>query len=178
MPVAWHGALGPGYASAMVHEPNSTYLPETTHNAAQEARQAAGDEVKRIADVPSVHGGETWANASGHSGTRAAWFATGAILAGFVLGGVGLTVGPRLVIWIGVAVVVIVAVFGTMTHVWSDYRPRPESNAEQSAAGEGTVSSPESARGSGSRPVSAETSKPLSRPRRALFRKSTSSPRI
>lgn len=91
----------------------------------------ADDEVKRLADVPSVRGGETWGNASGHSGTRAAWFLVGAILAGFVLAGVGITVGPRLLIWMGAADVVLLGAFGMITHAWSDYRPHQHSDDER-----------------------------------------------
>jgi hypothetical protein len=45
------------------------------------------------------------------------------IVLGFILGGIGLTVGPRALIWVGVAVIVIVGAVGMATHVWSDYRP-------------------------------------------------------
>lgn len=128
-----------GYADHMIQMPNSMHLPESTHNTAQEARQAADDEVKRVADVPSVHGGETWGNASGHSGTHAAWFVTGVILAGFVLGGVGLTFGPRVLLWCGVAVVVLAGAYGAVTRAWSDYRvvretdPADEGDGPESA---------------------------------------------
>jgi hypothetical protein len=96
------------------------------HNAAQRQRKVADTEVKRIADTANVGGGETWGNASGHSGTRAAWIAVGVIVAGFILGGVGLTVGPRLLTWIGVGIVVVVGACGMATHVWSDYLPESE----------------------------------------------------
>jgi len=97
---------------------------ETVYNAAQEARGAADDERKLLADTANVRSGETWGNASGHSGTRAAWLASALIIAGFVLGGVGLTFGPHLLIWIGAALVVLVGALGLSTHVWSDYRTR------------------------------------------------------
>lgn len=97
---------------------------ESVYNAAQEARGAADGERKLLADTANVHGGETWGNPSGHSGTRAAWLASALIIAGFVLGGVGLTFGPHVLIWIGAAVAVLVGVLGLSTHVWSDYRSR------------------------------------------------------
>ena len=123
-----------GYAEHMIRKSTPTQVRENAYNAAQEAREAADDEIKKIADVPSVHGGETWGNASGHSGTHTAWLSSGAIITGFILGGVGFTVGPRLLIWIGVAVVLFVGVFSVVTHAWSDYRLRAESDAERPAA--------------------------------------------
>jgi hypothetical protein len=95
---------------------------EVVYNAAQEARGAAGDDPKKLVDTADVYGGETWDNASGHSGTRAAWLASGTIIAGFALGGAGLTFGPRVLLWIGTAVAVAVGVIGLSTHVWSDYQ--------------------------------------------------------
>ena len=98
------------------------HLPENARNEAQEARRAADDEVKRLADVPSVRGGETWGNPSGHSGTHSAWFVSGVILAGFILGAFGFTIGPHVLLWIGVGVIVVAAAYGLLTHAWSDYR--------------------------------------------------------
>jgi hypothetical protein len=97
---------------------------EAVYNAAQEARGAADDEHKTLADTANVRGGETWGNASGHSGTRAAWLASALIITGFALGGVGLTFGPHPLIWIGAALAILVGVLGLSTHVWSDYRSR------------------------------------------------------
>jgi hypothetical protein len=94
-------------------------------NTAQTERKAGDDEVKKIADTANVQGGETWGNASGHSGTRAAWYASGGVVAGFLLVAFGMTVGPRLLIWIGIGVIVLVGAFGMATHVWSDYEPEP-----------------------------------------------------
>jgi len=125
----------------MVHLPNSLHLPGSARNTAQEARQAADDEVKRLADVPSVQGGETWGNASGHSGTHAAWFVTGVILAGFVLGGVGFTFGPHALIWFGVAVVVLAGGYGVLTRAWSDYRVVRETDPAEVGEGPGSGSS-------------------------------------
>ena len=115
------------------------HMPESSHNAAQEARQASDDEVKRLADVPSVHGGETWGNASGHSGTHSAWFVSGLILAGFILGAFGFTVGPQVLLWIGVGVIVVVGAYGMLTHAWSDYREIRENDpAEENEDGSGS----------------------------------------
>ena len=108
------------------------------HNVAQRQRKAADAEVKRFADTANVRGGETWGNASGHSGTRAAWIASGVIVAGFILGGVGLTVGPRLLIWIGVGIIVVVGAFGLATHVWSDYLPESEVGELEDGEAEGS----------------------------------------
>ncbi len=104
-----------------------------THNVAQAERKIAADEVKRIADVENVRGGETWGAASGHSGPRAAWLASWIVIAGFALAGIGLTVGPRLLIWIGAGITVVTGVLGMATHVWSDYGPDPGDSADRSA---------------------------------------------
>ena len=110
------------------------HLPENTRNAAQEARQVADDEVKRVADVPSVRGGETWGSATGHSGTHAAWGVSGVILAGFLLGAFGFTIGPRVLLWIGVGIIVVAGAYGLITHAWSDYRPNGESDEKRQKA--------------------------------------------
>ena len=96
---------------------------QDVYNAAQKARGASGHEVKKLTDSANVLGGETWANPSGHSGRPIGYVASGVIVLGFILGGIGLTIGPRLLIWIGVALIVIVGAVGMATHVWSDYRP-------------------------------------------------------
>ncbi len=110
------------------HTPQQSHSTEETHevvyNAAQEARGAADDDLKTFADTANVRGGETWGNADGHSGTPAAWLATALIIAGFVVGGVGLTFGPRVLLWIGAALAVLVGVLGVSTRVWSDYSTR------------------------------------------------------
>ncbi|MBS2961424.1 hypothetical protein KGA66_00100 [Actinocrinis puniceicyclus] len=98
------------------------------HNVAQRAHGAQGHE-KKLADSANVLGGETWENSVGHSGTRAGYIASGIVVAGFILGGVGLTVGPRVLIWIAVGIVVLTGIIGMLTHVWSDYRyemPAPD----------------------------------------------------
>lgn len=99
------------------------------HNVAQRARAAQGHEKKRFADSANVRGGETWENSVGHSGTRAGYVATGIVVAGFILGGVGLTVGPKVLIWIAAGIVVLTGIIGMLTNVWSDYRyemPAPD----------------------------------------------------
>lgn len=98
-------------------------------NAAQKSRRAEGHEQKKLTDSANVLGGETWENPSGHSGRPVGYAASGLIMLGFIIGGVGLTVGPHLLIWIGVAIIVIVGAVGMATHVWSDYRmetPAPD----------------------------------------------------
>jgi len=109
------------------------HLPENARNEAQEARNVSDDEVKRLADMPSVHGGETWGKPSGHSGTHSAWFVSGVILAGFILGAFGFTIGPHVLLWIAVGVIVVTAAYGMVTHAWSDYRVVRETDP----AGEG-----------------------------------------
>jgi hypothetical protein len=104
--------------------PETEQTHEAVYNAAQEARGAADDDIKTLTDTANVRGGERWGNASGHSGTRAAWLASALIIAGFLIGGVGLTFGPHLLIWIGAGLAVLVGALGLSTHVWSDYRSR------------------------------------------------------
>jgi hypothetical protein len=97
----------------------------SAHNTAQSQRNVGDDEVKKIADTANVQGGETWGNASGNSGTRAAWSASGGVVAGALLVAFGMTVGPRLLVWIGIGVIVLVGALGMATHAWSDYEPEP-----------------------------------------------------
>ncbi len=97
-------------------------VEESVYNAAQRERGVADGDRKKIRDGANVRGGETWGDSSGHSGTRAAYTATGLVVAGFIIGGVGLTVGPRVLLWIGVALIVLTGALGMLTHVWSDYR--------------------------------------------------------
>lgn len=94
---------------------------QETYNAAQKARGAKDHEQKKLRDSANVS--ETWENPAGHSGRPIGYAASGVIVLGFILGGIGLTVGPRLLIWIGVAVIVLTGAVGMATHVWSDYRP-------------------------------------------------------
>ncbi len=93
---------------------------QETYNAAQKARGAQGHEQKKLTDSANVS--ETWENPTGHSGRPIGYVASGVIVLGFLLGGIGLTVGPRVLIWIGVAIIVITGAVGMATHVWSDYR--------------------------------------------------------
>jgi fatty acid desaturase len=74
-----------------------------------------------------MRGGETWGKASRHSVARAAWLVSWIAVAVFVLAGIGLTVGPILLIWIGATIAVVTGAFGMATHVWSDYRRERES---------------------------------------------------
>jgi thiol:disulfide interchange protein len=90
------------------------------YNAAQQARGAQGHEQKKLRDSANVS--ETWDNPAGHSGRPIGYAASGVIVLGFILGGIGLTVGPHVLIWIGVAIIVIVGAVGMAAHVWSDYR--------------------------------------------------------
>lgn len=58
----------------------------------------------------------------GVSGTYRGWLATAVVLLGFVLGGTGLTFGPRVLLWIGIGVIVAGGGAGLFTHAWSDFR--------------------------------------------------------
>lgn len=94
---------------------------ETVRNKAQEEREAAGEETKSFTDTPQLADGETWENATGHSGTRRAWVVSLAMVASFLIGGVGMTLGPRVLLWIGAGLFVLLAVYSLAAHTWTDY---------------------------------------------------------
>jgi Flp pilus assembly protein TadB len=102
------------------------------HDVARTERGFAAEEVKRIAHTANMRGGETWSKASSHSVARAAWLVSWIlvswiVVAVFAFAGIGLTVGPILLIWIGATIAVVTGAFGMATHVWSDYRREWES---------------------------------------------------
>lgn len=94
---------------------------EAVRNKAQEERKAADEDVKRFADTADVEGGESWAEATGHSGTRHAWAVSISMVASFLLAGAGLTFGPRVLLWVGVGLFVALAVYSVATRSWTDY---------------------------------------------------------
>lgn len=96
----------------------------SVRNQAQEERGAAGHEQKTFTDTPQVGGGEKWSEPSGHSGTRRAWALSLAMLASFILGGVGITFGPRMLLWIGSGLFVVLGAYSLTTHAWSDFTAR------------------------------------------------------
>lgn len=101
-------------------------------NKAQEERAAAGSDVKRLADHASLADEETWEAPLGHSGTRRAWTLTLCMLAAFILGAFGLTTGPRVLLWIGVAAFVLLGAFSVWTRTWTDYAgDKREARAEK-----------------------------------------------
>lgn len=110
---------------------------EPVRNKAQEERQASDEEVKRLTDTPEAQGGESWAEASGHSGTRRAWAISLALVASFLLGAAGLTFGPRVLLWVGVGLFAALAVYSLAGRVWTDYvrdtRREPDDLPERAA---------------------------------------------
>jgi len=106
----------------------------TAYNAAQRARGAAGHEKKKLADSASVQHAETWDNTAGHSGTPIAYLASGLIVLGFILGGIGLTVGPAVLIWIGVGMIVVIGAISFRAHVWSDFRYEDEGDGDDASS--------------------------------------------
>jgi len=100
-------------------------------NKAQEERAAADEETKRLADTPELAGQEMWAHPSGHSGTRRAWAIALGMLASLILAAGGLTFGPRVLLWIGIALFVLLAALSFTVRTWTDYvrekRRLPES---------------------------------------------------
>ena len=105
-------------------------IPVAAHNKAQEEHAAADDEPKRFVDTADLADKETWAHPAGHSGTRRAWTISVSMLASFVLAGVGLTFGPRALLWIGVALFVALAAVSFGLSVWTDYVREKRSESE------------------------------------------------
>jgi hypothetical protein len=95
--------------------------PHRPVNRAQAERHASDQDIKRVADMPSIRGGEKWAEAKGHSGTRRAWVLSVLVLVGAVLIAFGMTVGPFLLVWIGIAAVVLAGGYSLVSRTWSDY---------------------------------------------------------
>jgi opacity protein-like surface antigen len=102
----------------------SASINESGHNQAQEERGAADTDTKRFTDTPEISGGEKWEESSGHSGTRRAWTVSLAMVASFLVAGVGMTFGPRLLLWIGIGLFVVLGVYSLAAHSWSDFTPR------------------------------------------------------
>lgn len=110
------------------------HLSDPVRNKAQEERAVADDEPKRLADTADLADKETWAHPSGHSGTHRAWLITVGMLASFGLGAAGLASGPRVLLWIGIALFVVLAVYSVSVRAWSDYvrerRELPDPNGD------------------------------------------------
>lgn len=94
---------------------------EPVRNKAQEEREAADGDVKQFTDTADVLGGERWAHPAGHSGTRHAWAVSFAMVAAFLLAGGGMTFGPRVLLWIGAGLFIVLGVYSLATHAWTDY---------------------------------------------------------
>jgi hypothetical protein len=90
-------------------------------NRAREERGAGVRDVKRLADTAQIEGGDRWDRPSGHSGTRRAWVVSLAILACVLLAAGGMTFGPRLLLWVGAGLAVVLGAYSLVARVWSDY---------------------------------------------------------
>ncbi|MFC5752962.1 HGxxPAAW family protein [Actinomadura rugatobispora] len=56
-----------------------------------------------------------------HAGRPSSWIAVGIMVAGFIVGGVALCVGPSwIMFWAGVAIVVVGFIVGGAVHIFSD----------------------------------------------------------
>lgn len=56
-----------------------------------------------------------------HAGRPSSWVAVSIMIAGFVVGGVAICLGPAWVMfWIGAAIIVVGAVVGGLVHIFSD----------------------------------------------------------
>lgn len=99
----------------------SRHLPEEVRNKAQEERQAADEDVKKLTDLPDIQGGERWDHPVGHSGTRHAWLVSVAMVACFLLAAGGFTFGPRVLLWIGVGLFAALGIYSLASRAWTDY---------------------------------------------------------
>jgi Flp pilus assembly protein TadB len=94
---------------------------EQVRNQAQQERAAADEDRKKFADTADFADKETWGHPAGHSGTRRAWAVSTGMLASFLLAGAGLTFGPRVLLWIGIGLFVVLGALGFTVRVWTDY---------------------------------------------------------
>jgi hypothetical protein len=112
-------------------------------NKAQEERQAADQDVERLADAPELAPGETRGRSSDHGGTRHAWAVSLAMVASFLLGAAGMTFGPRALLWLGVGLFVLLGCYSVAMHIWTDYvrvtHHSPERTREHAAADRATT---------------------------------------
>jgi hypothetical protein len=94
---------------------------DRVRNKAQEERAAADKDVKKLTDTADVRGGETWEDATGHSGTKHAWAISLAMVASALLAAGGMTFGPRVLLWVGVGLFVALGLYSVATRAWTDY---------------------------------------------------------
>lgn len=90
---------------------------------AREDRASDTGGVGRVADAPHLGSGQNGENAEGHSGTRHSWAVSLGMVAAFLLGGAGMTFGPRDLLWVGVAGFVALGVYSLAAHTWTDHGP-------------------------------------------------------
>jgi hypothetical protein len=65
--------------------------------------------------------GQTWEHEEYH-GRRVSWVAVTLIIAGFIIGGIALPIGPTWVLfWIGAAIVVIGVIFAASIRIMDDW---------------------------------------------------------
>ncbi|HEX4790088.1 MAG TPA: hypothetical protein VH372_16600 [Actinospica sp.] len=108
---------------------------ERVRNKAQEEREASDKDVKKLTDTPDIRGGETWENATGHSGTKHAWAISTAMIAAALLAAGGMTFGPHVLLWIGVGLFVVLGVYGFATRAWTDYVHEPDQGPDSAEPG-------------------------------------------
>jgi hypothetical protein len=60
--------------------------------------------------------------AEAHHGRPTSWMVTTLIIIGFIVGGIGLCIGPSWVLfWVGAAIVVIGGITGAAVHIFDDW---------------------------------------------------------
>ena len=57
----------------------------------------------------------------GHGGTRHSWSVSLAMVAAFLLAGAGMTFGPRVLLWVGVGLFVLLGLYSLAAHTWTDH---------------------------------------------------------
>ena len=68
-----------------------------------------------------AHTGQTWEHEEYH-GRRVSWVAVTLIIAGFIIGGIALPIGPTWVLfWIGAAIVVVGVIFAASIRIMDDW---------------------------------------------------------
>ena len=66
------------------------------------------------ADMPHVH--------EAHHGRPASWVVTAVVVAGSIIGGIALPIGPSWVLfWLGCGIVVLGAIIGAAVHIFDDW---------------------------------------------------------
>jgi hypothetical protein len=109
-------------ASQSAVQTSAPGVPE--HDARSREERVTGHR-KHFADMPLLEKPETYEEAHGHSGRPISWVMVAVILAGFVIGGVGLMLASLWMFCLGAALVVVGGVVAWRTGIMEDYTTSP-----------------------------------------------------